>query len=1319
MSKQKGKKRKTQGLKVSVPKKTIAELMEARDGGQVALKGYSYQLLYSCYLILSTVDENTSFRLEGIEDIDRIEYTDNTHRLSHIQLKCSQNKQNASFMKDILKNFLEAYLLDSHRSFKLVYDFPVANGDLKKLLESNLDDKSCIYWDGVVATIRDECALWDWSNYNFSDFFVKLKFEKISRDTLEAKIEKALIETYDIATDNLSLFANSIKIFCLEKMAQRELVTHQEIAKCISQVKMDISKGPQNPAHSWIRRVDYSKQSSDAGRGFFEGKKATPADIASGLPVSRPALEREIADSINTYIVTVIKASSGQGKTTSALQTAFALQNTYTPYQLTVCNDVRELGNIVQWFKLRIELGEKPLIILDNLDTHLSKWSELVQLMQTELVSHYKFLITSREIDWYNYGGDLSNIQSLHVIRPTLNETEALAIYNLLKESGRLHSNVAGWQNAWHKIAERQLLIEYVYLLTHGEMLSERISAQMREIGASPAGGAKCEILRKVCFADLCGIRLTIQDLWRSQTTPATEDFGELLKSMNDEFLVHVSAEGQYIEGLHPIRSKHIVDRLHEFVPIDETVLSVIRITKRADFPMLFSHIPEFEINKDCFARMVELLWDERDLSGYIDAIRGLFSGSVMHYYSENKTAFDDANQHGGLPLIAMEVCPFAHFNEFDISVSTLDKMQEIFPENKNIAYLCALKDRISPCNLYESDIYSFCNALYEKMQVYSFSATGDFVSYILICEWVYNIDSKFNLSVNLPLNAIWQRVEAYPIECVSSAMYCSFCGNREGYNLFIKSNRDKILRYLKHHTNSHRLYIESEHNAIHVEYILRLSEIKKANDESVSRLKIICKTLPIFDLYCADAIKPTLNMLSAYQTPDDAHKEMPLQNIVIMFHQNLTTLWNKTILSNYEFDTVTEWIAYWFDIRDRICILANCCCICMQRLLSEKPLGNSSKEFTRHFAQLNQLTLCERRYPKEDRPFEEKPTLPEGLSKIKSDYFQSMNNFFQQFFGLLKRIDKEQRLALLNLKTARGALEKMQLYFSDSTCGTEFHMRHTELCKAEIQNLELLSMNCSYYQSHHPSKHFSKYQVKVWYEESCANEMQIAKSSLSQLPLGHTIYFPDRIYSDGMLSHYPLLVENLEITSEKELAMLFVGFVPLLDSSFDYVVVMVTDEGKQVKPTALKIPRRMIEKIKTMIESNNEMKSDNLSLPYPTDVTDQMLKCFHDGFTLQSKRKTEHDLSPVSEIAEELWIYSKLSGLLAEPEDSDYLQTSLKSIQQNIFERLQLLTDCLLPKDIQQLSTLCESVFAGNSFDDNSFNTLVESLVTFAKNVS
>ncbi len=49
MSKQKSKKKKSPATKTSAPKKTTAELIAARDGGQIALKGYSYQLLDSFY----------------------------------------------------------------------------------------------------------------------------------------------------------------------------------------------------------------------------------------------------------------------------------------------------------------------------------------------------------------------------------------------------------------------------------------------------------------------------------------------------------------------------------------------------------------------------------------------------------------------------------------------------------------------------------------------------------------------------------------------------------------------------------------------------------------------------------------------------------------------------------------------------------------------------------------------------------------------------------------------------------------------------------------------------------------------------------------------------------------------------------------------------------------------------------------------------------------------------------------------------------------------------------------------------------------------
>lgn len=217
-------------------------------------------------------------------------------------MKYSINKQDASFLSDVLKNFLEAYLLDQNMLFKLVYDFPVAKGHLSRLFESNLDDKSRTYWIDVISKIKKNNPYWDWAAYDFDKFISCLSFEKI---------EKALIKTYEITTDNISLFTNSIKILCFEKMEQRAYVTKDELNIQIQSVKIDISKGFHNTAHSWICKLDYSKSSIDRGRSFYEGKKAMPTDIASGLPIKRLTLENDIINSIQENTVTIIKASSG------------------------------------------------------------------------------------------------------------------------------------------------------------------------------------------------------------------------------------------------------------------------------------------------------------------------------------------------------------------------------------------------------------------------------------------------------------------------------------------------------------------------------------------------------------------------------------------------------------------------------------------------------------------------------------------------------------------------------------------------------------------------------------------------------------------------------------------------------------------------------------------------------------------------------------------------------------------------------------------------------------------------------------------------
>ncbi|SMB88823.1 hypothetical protein SAMN00017405_0535 [Desulfonispora thiosulfatigenes DSM 11270] len=594
--------------------RSLSDLERSRTGGQVALSGFTYQFLYSCYLMLSEKDESVSFTLEGLEDIDRYKCDVTSNTITHIQLKYSTQRQDASFLKDVLKNYLEVYLLDNTHDFKLVYDFDIAKGNLNKLVNNNLDEASKKYWVGIIEKIMEENTQWNWSGFSSNAFLGKITFEKRVKDDLTLEIEKLLIERHDITTDNIRLYVNGIKVCCLEKMEYRESINRKELDAIIQNINDDISKGIENPAHGWIKKVDFSVLEATDEKSYFEGKKASPQDIALKLPVRRIDTEKEVEDSINSNRVTVIKASSGQGKTTIALQVALNLSNEYNIYQLTWCNDAKELNNIIKYFKSRVKLGEKPLIIIDNLDSQLSEWNRLAQLLQEEITYNYKLLLTSREDDWYRYSGNLSNVKSLRTVEISLNNQEAEDIFFQLKKRNLLHDTVSDWRGSWKRIEEKRLLIEYVYLLTHGEMISERISQQISTISTSENGRIKCEILRIVCFADVCGIRLPVMKIIHNLKEPTSSDYGEILKSVENEFLISIDENEKFVEGLHPVRSMHIVKRLHEFYSINNTAINVIKLTDLTYLSKLFSNLPKWITNREeIYDDIVKLCGLERE----------------------------------------------------------------------------------------------------------------------------------------------------------------------------------------------------------------------------------------------------------------------------------------------------------------------------------------------------------------------------------------------------------------------------------------------------------------------------------------------------------------------------------------------------------------------------------------------------------------------------------------------------------------------------------------------------------------------------------
>ena len=1288
--------------------KTIEDINASRTGGQNALKGYSYQILYSCYLIISSESKNSFFKLEGIEDIDCITCENAKNVITHIQLKYSSKQQDASFFKDILKNFLEIYLADQSRFFKLVYDFPVADGNLRKLFDSRLDNKSRGYWKEVISSIRKEKSSWNWKEFDFDSFLSKVSYERVEKEFLETKIENALIEKFNIYTDNLTLYANSLQVFCLKKMTQRDNVEFNEIQNLIQEVKIDISRGPHNPEHSWIQKITFSSESNFIDYSFFEGKKATPKDIVLQLPASRPVIEKEITKSIHENDITVIKASSGQGKTTLALQISYKLQDEFSIYQLTWCNDRKEIGNILQYFKMRVRLGEKVLILIDNLNNHFNEWNHFAYQMKLNLLCNYKLLITTREADWYNYHGDLSSIRSLHIVKPVLTCLEAEEVFNRFKQNKQLHPKIKTWQDAWNKIAEKQLLIEYVYLLTHGEMLAERISSQMFEIANSSSGKIKCEILREVCFADICGIKLSTRKLLKfiNQNNTLNYDFNELLKSMEAEFLVHINDRNGYIEGLHPIRSKHIVDRLHEFYPIEQTILHVIRMAEKEDLSILFSCLPSFDFEiRSLFKDIIEELWNKNDLSNYVSAMQGLFSGSVLQYYFENKPQFDDAKRHGGLELFIYDISPFINYQAFDISQNIFFNLRKINPDNKNFSYLCDLKSKVSPFDIHKTLIYVFCKFLYKKISNYEPTEIGDISSLSVISEWLFNLDPEFNLSNRISLTKIWNQPERYSLDCISTLMYVSFCGNRASYKEFVNNNLDCILAYLKHKTNSWKLYVDKDLNNTYVKYRLKLKDIQTANEESFSRLRYICKTLPIFDTYCADALKPTLDLLSDSNYLDDAHKEIPLKNIVITFHRDLNSLWYKTIISNYEFDTVTEWMKYWIDLRNHLCLVMEKCCNCIYKILLGKPLGILDRETRKSFLDLITMTNAEKAYPMANRPFKEERTMPEGLVNIKNNYFQSLSNFANQFSSFLNKEPKFSSLAIINLKNAKNSLIPMQKYFDNIFLKSEIQDKNLALCIKENNIINKLTACCEYFNTHDPDKYFNKFEITAWYNEERIKQTNYVKQELNHLRSKFSVIFPKTIYYEGFCSFYPVIIKNLDFSSSSILSECIIGSIPFTKGVFDFLVILTTNQANKIHPKALQISKH------TLIELGKSIKintlNNTLTPPFPVDVTQAMLDCFEEKYEC-FKIKVDDSLTPIGNIAEELWAYSKARELLSSPKDSAYLTESLKVIKLSIEKDFSLLSGKLSVKELEKLYDTCKKVYEGSSFDNNSYNDFI-----------
>lgn len=629
-------------------------------------------------------------------------------------------------------------------------------------------------------------------------------------------------------------------------------------------------------------------------------------------------------------------------------------------------------------------------------------------------------------------------------------------------------------------------------------------------------------------------------------------------------------------------------------------------------------------------------------------------------------------------------------------------------PDNKNIQYLINLRDAIPRIDMVQTDIYILSLKLYNKLRNINTENVEDIDSYAIISDWLCNMDSSMNLASNINLENLWFRAKACSLETISLLMYTSYCGNREVYESFVEDNREIILTHLKHKTFSHKLYVDENENAIHVEYVLRSSEIKKGNQESVSRLKHICRTLPIYDQYFSDAIMPKLDILNGYRIPDDAHKEMPRRNLIIMFHQEFTSLWIKTIQSNYEFDSVAEWIEHWLKVRKCICESLDKLCICIYKLLEGKHIGSSGAEFDKKREQLECMLQGGFSYPKEYRPFEETIEIPKKFSKIRQNYFQSLQNYLRQVVGLVKKDENNSRLALFNLKQATAAVSQMHEFFECMAMEEEYLTKHLWLCEYETQKLVEAYMCCRYYLQNNANSHFNKYQIKSWYMAVCKKEIDEVNLSFDGLRREYDVVFPTRAYEDSIFKIYPMVLKSLDVINEEVMQDFVLNTASFANSSFDYLIVLLCDNENNVLPTALKFPKRFFGIVQEILISGEQNTESSYMTPYPVDVTTEMMKCFDYNLELKQQNVNPY-VHNIGDIGEELWVYSKIRELLTSNEDKLYCSNELENVISKINIMQNEVRNHLGVEVADRMSALCNAVYSGDYFGDEQFNEFIQ----------
>lgn len=1277
---------------------SLQVLASRRKGGRVNFSGIEYQLLFAINKALRVfTDDNPNHRidLEGLEDVDLRNKLSVDGQELH-QLKFTSEPINASTLwrKGVLQNFAEAHLIDKQLKFVIVTNQPFRDGKLASLFDGTASVEIFEYWQNMFNQLKTDSKTrdWPWERFDLRAFLTKIQVQVVRLDTLRLENASLITQFYSLDHPNHSVYLNALfyQFFMVSRAGQS--VDRRSLLAFGQQVQDHQAQGIVNPAvqHRLIERVNFLVRTDKNYTDYFDGQPALPVHVVAGLPVVRPKVEKTILKHINEFDVAILKASSGQGKSTLAWRVSYALHQQGQPiYQLHSCPSSESTGGVVNFLESRVTIGEAPVVVVDGLSNQHRYWATVAsRLIDTPV----RFIITTREEDWARYGSDAYSVRTGEPIKLEFTRADANQVFDELKRHKRLHPTAGHWQSAWETVYERGLLMEYVFMLTRGEMLAQRLKGQIARLNQERDGAVKLATLRLIATANDIGIPLLTRQLYRhltAQFRPQT-DIGELFRQLEAEY--YVRFDQRYVEGLHPVRSRHLVELLHDYVPISDTLLELALLLEPTDWELFGKAIPQ-RIPSDERGSFFKSLVESKantEAGEWVALLLGIYQGEVGQLVEQHRDRLDEVFQNGGYEFFAISTIPYPHEDASPISLIQQITETTDNPMIRAIRELPALP--VEATSLQK--IVPLIQKQLRQEQV-SVSEMGELLSWFAL----------MNVPVELPDD---EELLRFLTDMEPELSFRIGVGLQalqpERFQDFASRHVATICHWLTRKTNS--LSIVPEGTRIVITYLLTDDKHKDSNGESVSRIDKVHAWLPQYETYETNALVfPFPNEELTRIISDNAHKTLSPKMIFMPVRVRVNQSWNKILVDPYLADSAYSWQLGQKTIREKALTCVQFSCQLMERVLLRNSKGNSlGKLYSEWRRTAKDLLDFHQAAPL--FPFKESESVSAGQAfkdqkQAISSWAFDLRNFVNQLDGLML-LDKPdtRRVALVNVRNAISHLPGMQKAFNEIIEQTHRYFDTHDLEKQELSWYNRLRRTAEFYAKHVTDMAFKPVTdvtatiAEHWRtkQELRFKILNVSLDIFAQLT-GYSIYKPNRLLEEGLITEGVVGIEGL---SAGDLANDFDWFATSLadvdSTDIDFLNVIFCQDRQATG--GFRVNKGFLSKV-ARYNSGEDVSLDPSDNPYPINVTTDLISVLPE---VSWQEPIPHPIGkPVAELYQTIWLFTETKRGMADGSlsEKDWKASQLNLLRREAAEGLRQIKQTTYTSAIQHIEPLYDAVLA------------------------